>query len=82
MTRGAAMSQWEYAKRNLGDVPPRADDIDLLNAAGKEGWELVAITSNNLAYLKRPLGGSAAAPSPPIRQGTRRRTAPARDSGN
>jgi DNA-binding protein H-NS len=27
--------------------------MNLLNAAGAEGWELVGITSNNMAYLKR-----------------------------
>jgi DNA-binding protein H-NS len=27
----------------------------MLNAAGANGWELVGITSNNIAYLKRAL---------------------------
>jgi len=27
--------------------------LDLLDKAGKEGWELVVITSNNIAYFKR-----------------------------
>ena len=37
------VSEWEYRKI----------DLNLLNAAGAEGWELVGITSNNFAYLKR-----------------------------
>ena len=55
------MPQWEYTKLDLGDVPPKSDDINLLNDAGKEGWELIALTSNNFAYLKRPLPGAAPA---------------------
>jgi hypothetical protein len=27
----------------------------MLNTCGADGWELVAITSNNVAYLKRPI---------------------------
>ena len=27
----------------------------MLNTAGADGWELVGITSNNIAYLKRPI---------------------------
>lgn len=74
------MPQWEYSKCNLGDARPRTDDIDLLNAAGKEGWELVVITINNLAYLRRPLGGSAPAAEPPPRPAARRRALPSRDA--
>ena len=47
------MSQWEYRKIDLNNVPRKSDDIDLLNEAGERGWEMVAITANNLAYLKR-----------------------------
>ena len=49
------MPRWEYRKIYLSDVPPRADEIDLLNAAGNDHWELVAITNNSVAYLKRQL---------------------------
>ena len=49
------MPVWEYRIIRLNEAPPRRDSIDLLNAAGEEGWELVDITSNNLAYLKRPV---------------------------
>jgi hypothetical protein len=46
--------EWQYRKVDLGDLPRRTNDIDLLNAIGTEGWELVAIMSTNVAYLKRP----------------------------
>ena len=36
----------------------KTDDIDLLCDAGEEGWELVAILVNNVAYLKRRVGES------------------------
>lgn len=47
--------RWEYDKIDLNCPPRKSDDVDLLNAAGREGWELVHITSNNIAYLKRLL---------------------------
>ena len=69
-----AMPQWDYHKINLNDLPRRKEDIDLLTDAGEEGWELIAITPNNFAYLKRPLEHPAAPqPSPSVRS-TRRRT--------
>jgi H-NS histone family len=45
--------EWQYQKIILGDHHRRRDDIDLLCELGEDGWELVAITSNNVAYLKR-----------------------------
>ena len=47
------MSQWEYRKIDLSFSPRRGDLIDLLNDAGKDGWELVALTANAMAYMKR-----------------------------
>lgn len=47
------LRMWEYEKIDLNTVPPKADDIDVLDRAGRDGWELVAITRNNIAYLKR-----------------------------
>ncbi len=49
------MAEWEYTKINLNESPRKTEDIDLLNDAGKAGWELIALTSNNVAYLKRGL---------------------------
>jgi len=48
--------EWEYRKIVLGDHHRRRDDIDLLCELGGNGWELVAITPNNVAYLKRQVG--------------------------
>ena len=49
------MPQWEYRKIDLNNVPAKASDLDALDDAGKDGWELVGITANNVAYLKRML---------------------------
>jgi hypothetical protein len=59
------MHQWEYQKVGLNDVPRNHDEIDILNDAGKDGWELVAITINNMAILKRQVPEPAAAPKSP-----------------
>jgi hypothetical protein len=53
------MREWEYRKLDLNDAPRRGDDIDLLNRAGSEGWELVAVSGNGVAYLKREVAGPA-----------------------
>jgi hypothetical protein len=45
--------QWEYQKLLLNEHNRRGDDIELLCAAGKDGWELVSITLHSVAYLKR-----------------------------
>ena len=44
---------YEYRKIDLGTVPAKLSDIDVLNDAGKDGWELVAIAANYCAYLRR-----------------------------
>jgi len=49
------MRQWDYRKIDLNDLPRRSVDVDLLNAAGENGWELVAIAVNGIAYFKREL---------------------------
>ena len=46
----------EYRKIVLGEHHRRQNDIDLLCELGGNGWELVAITPNNVAYLKREVG--------------------------
>jgi len=51
-------------KLNLNELPTKTDDIDLLNAAGQDAWELVQITANKIAYLKR-----AIEPEPQPRKG-------------
>ena len=53
------MREWEYRKIDLSQQQPRSDELALLNVAGADGWELVAITVNNVAYLRRPVPESA-----------------------
>jgi hypothetical protein len=65
------MPQWEYCKMDLNSAPRKTDATDLLNDLGTEGWELVAILSNNIAILKRQIEVSTPARSP------RRKTASA-----
>ena len=49
------MPDWEYITLNLSGLPFKTGPLDLLNDAGRDGWELVAIAGNNVAYLKRKL---------------------------
>ena len=63
---------YEYRKIDLGTVPAKLSDIDVLNDAGKDGWELVAISANYCAYLveactegRYPRAVAAAALTPP-----------------
>jgi hypothetical protein len=49
------MLKWDYLKIDLNDLPREATDLDLLDKAGAEGWELIVITANSIAYLKRPI---------------------------
>ena len=57
------MTEWEYRKIDLNQQRPPSDEVDMLNAAGAGGWELVGITTNNTAYLKRPIEEPARASS-------------------
>ena len=50
------MGLWEYRKIALNQLSAKTADVDLLNDAGEEGWELVVILPNNIAYLKREIG--------------------------
>jgi hypothetical protein len=62
-------------------VQPRRRAIDLklrvrpyLNDAGVNGWELVSLTSNNKAYLKRQVAEPGAASAMPPRRKTSKTT--------
>jgi len=55
------MREWEYRKLDLNDVPRKSSDIDALCAAGRDGWELVGVNVNNMAYLKREIEREQAA---------------------
>jgi hypothetical protein len=73
------MARWEYTKIHLSELPRQGDDVDLLNDAGSSGWELVGITNNNIAYLKRLI----AEPAPQAVEKTVRRrkvSSPAADA--
>ena len=50
------MPEWQYRKIDLNQLPRRTDEINVLCDAGEEGWELVTILQNNVAYLKREVG--------------------------
>jgi len=56
------MPRWQYRSIDLAHLPPRTDELDLLNEAGEVGWELMAITINHVAYLKRAVDAQANAP--------------------
>ena len=58
------MTRFEYRKMDLNPASAKVSDVDLLNAAGQEGWRVVWITPNNFAYLEREI----AAPEPAPRQ--------------
>jgi hypothetical protein len=55
------MRTWEYLRLDLNDTPRRGEEVDLLNRAGGEGWELVGVTGNGVAILKREIPQAAKA---------------------
>jgi hypothetical protein len=58
------MPEWEYVTVSLNDLPVKTRPVDILNDAGAQGWELVTITPNDVAYLKRQLPKRRARPTP------------------
>jgi hypothetical protein len=58
------MPTWQYREIRLSELPPKANEVDILNHAGEDGWELVGITVNNIAYLKRQAPTTPSAKSP------------------
>jgi hypothetical protein len=65
------MPRWQYLSIDLANLPPRVDELDLLEEAGDVGWELVIITPNNIAYFGRAVDAQPNAPDD--RRGRRRR---------
>jgi hypothetical protein len=53
------MRQWEYLRLDLNEAPRRSDETAMLNTSGNDGWELVTVTGNGIAILKREI------PEPP-----------------
>ncbi len=49
------MPQWAYPKIDLNGVSTKTDDVHFLNGVGNDGWELVGVTANKIAYLKRTI---------------------------
>jgi len=64
------MPSWQYRSIDLAHLPPRTDELDLLDEAGENGWELVTITTNNVADLRRAVDAQA---NPPDDRRARRR---------
>jgi len=56
------MPRWQYLSIDLANLPRWTDELDLLNEAGEVGWELMTITTNNVAYLRRAVDAPASAP--------------------
>jgi hypothetical protein len=56
---GGPMHGWEYCTIDLNDLPRKTVVVDLLNGAGAEGWEMVAVTANQIAYMKREIARPA-----------------------
>jgi hypothetical protein len=71
------MPEWEYTTVSLNDRPYKTRAIDVLNDVGEEGWELVIITPNQIAYLKRQVakGRARSAPTKATSQPPSTRTA-------
>jgi hypothetical protein len=61
--------QWQYRTVDLNDLPPRVRELDILNAAGNVGWELVVITANRIAFLKRQIDDDPTLGRAPSRRG-------------
>jgi hypothetical protein len=70
---GLPMPEWEYITLDLSYLPRKISELDVLNDAGKDGWELVMITSNNIAYLKRPIPRRSSHISRPTTSGETRK---------
>jgi hypothetical protein len=47
------MMTWRYMTIDLAHLTTGVGTVDQLNGAGAEGWELVAVTQNGIAYLRR-----------------------------
>ena len=63
-------AMWEYRVINLIEVPVKSTFQDVLNAAGREGWELVGVTSQ-AAFLKRPTASEASQGTVTVRRSAR-----------
>ena len=62
------MTRWEHIKVNVNEATAKDADVALLNELGREPGELVTITPNHIAYLKRRVEE----PAPPAKRARRR----------
>jgi hypothetical protein len=58
------MPERKYLTIDLNDLPRKTENVDMLNDAGEEGWELVTITVDHIAYLKRQVAKRRARSTP------------------
>jgi hypothetical protein len=65
MKARSSVVQWEYRTVALSDLPARALEVDLLNELGRDGWELVSIAMNGVAYFKRAIAPAKRPPAKP-----------------
>jgi hypothetical protein len=49
------VTTWRYLTIDLASLPAGVADVDQLNEVGRQSWELVSITPNGIAYLRRPI---------------------------
>ena len=66
------MTQWEYSKIDLSRITPDRTTSSCSTDAGQDGWELLAIAPNNIAYLKRSVQVAAAQRAAPPKRGAAR----------
>ncbi|MCQ2592396.1 MAG: hypothetical protein MJ188_06385 [Treponema sp.] len=48
------ITKWEY--KSIRVASPDKKDVEELEKAGKEGWEVTGVTSFGIGILKRPCG--------------------------
>ena len=54
------MTKWEYHKIDLNTLSRSESELDALNHAGAQGWELMSINSCNIAIFKRAIAAPKA----------------------
>jgi hypothetical protein len=67
------MTKWEYSRIDLNTLSRSETELDALNHAGAQGWELVTINNCNIALFKR------AVPAPKVSRASAAASALARE---
>jgi hypothetical protein len=56
---GCVMPVWEYHQIDLNDLPPKTEEVDVLNELDAEGWELVGtIVSRTSSVAETTVSGA------------------------